>query len=271
MQKKFYDFKKLLPIIKQQKYKMIALENSSGERVYNYNTIKTRAETQLRNIETRLGSEIMPEGCYYVCCALSINKTHTPDRYAIAKGNVPEESIQTRQEPIVVHTKAEQVLSWEQALELHKELAELKSENQILKNENEILSKLVEEYEAELDEEEDDLEEGEENDALGGTVKFLKEQAPVIKTGIEEWFKIKNRELDLKEKEITGKPSQSSSNKSSSSRRVPIEPGSDEHLALIDYYCKSENDEKLDAELDKLQEFSQEKYEEVCKKLNLKP
>lgn len=274
---KTYTFPELKKIAKEQGYKMACLENQNGDRVQPYNKYdKTgkKLETQFSTIQNRLKSDIVPEGVYYVCFSQTITQSKNPDRYSIIKGDLKKNpslleekpTITNPKETVIVHTKAEEVLSWDAALALHKEISELKSDNARLKAENEQLMAEIESLESEIDEENEGLQENKTSDVVG----FLKETLPSLTGLLQEHFNVRNKELELMQEGKYIK--QQTVSKPESKKRVikpQIQIGSQEHLNLIEEFFTNGNEPMLNLHLDMLEKANPELYRAVCERLGI--
>jgi hypothetical protein len=250
---KTYTFTDLRKIAKDQNYKMACLQNSQGDKIQNNNNIKVKLENQLKTIETRLSSDLYPDGIYYVCMSQTINTSKNPDRYPVAKGNVKPEMV-IKDTPII-HTVSEDVLTWDSALKLHQEIADLKNKLAFAQYENNALT-------IELDElrKQEELHEAEPTKDISS---FLKDSLPSVIPILDEYFKLEGRKLDIKDKEINLKANQKAQ------QRKPLIVGSNEHLALIKFHFDNGNEDKLNAELDKLEGANYELYKNVCEQLGI--
>ena len=257
---KTYSIQQLKKLSKEQGYKLAALENNTGKRVQSFNKLTTKIDTQLNTISTRLQSEIYPDGIYYVLLSRTINNCQEPDRYEIVKGVLTPEKIPVPINETIVHTKAQEVLTWESALQMQKEIAELKSEVQRLKFENNLLQ-------SELDSiDENELSEGGSNNATelkSGTQTFLSETLPSFLPILDKYFDQEDKKLELKKMELAARTKQKIQ-----PLRKPIIVGSQEHLNIIEHYYKTKSP-KLDKELDRLEEVNEPLYIEVCKTLGI--
>lgn len=262
---KTYTIPELKRIVKEQNYKTACLENAQGEKVWNFNAVKQDIFKHLDGIEKRMKAEITPDGVYFVCLANSVTKQKSPDRYPITKGNVSVEMLKPMSEKNsvqIIHDKSHEVLTWKEALANAQELAELRAENASLK-------KQVIDLEAELNE----LPELEEQPGMMESgVSFLKEQAPVITSILDEYFKVKNRSLDIEEKKLglNGHNKQTNGQQTQKRKFKPLVTGSQEHVNYIMALSKNEaNEDKLNVELDKLEAVNEELYKKVCEALGM--
>lgn len=257
---KTYSFTDLRSIAKDQKYKLACLENSEGIRKKPFNNVKKSILVQLSEIQNRLKNDIFSDGIYYVCMASNINASRDPDRYAVKKGKANIEVV-----PKITLTPAlnespkeiENVLSYESALKYQQEISDLKFEIEKLKMLNLDLSK-------QLDEQESLEEEEESGKGILSGMSFLKEQLPALIPYLDKHFELQEKKLDLEKLKIT-----KTNSKPINPQRIQIKIGSQEHLNLIENLYTSNNEERLNKELDKLQAFDSELYKNVCKQLQL--
>lgn len=259
-----YTFNELKKIAKDQNYKSACLENSQGNRVYSFNPQKVDIIKHLGLIEKRLTAEIIPNGCYYVCMANNVPRQKDPDKYPILKGS--KEAMSDPIVPIPYNPPTPEVLTWGEALKLHQELAQLREENKSQKTEIELLKAEIDEINTEA------LSDENTPSTVNNLTTFLKEQSPVITGALDEWFKIKNRALNIEEQKIKTNginPPTTGQNNPQLKRVINITPGSKEHLTLIEHWYNKGNEERMNIELDKLQAHDPEQYQSVLTKLNL--
>jgi hypothetical protein len=257
---KIYKINELKGLAKKAGYKMAALEDSSGKRLLAFNRINVTLDKQFGTIDEKLKSELVQNGIYYVVMANSIAGCKQPDRFAVNKGRVSEEQMQKAENtPVIIHSGSTETLSLSESIDLIRENANYKAENEILK-------KTVADLEREL--EEADLGEGQE-DKPPAWASFLMEQAPVLTGLANEYFAQNKRKLDLEERKIELGHTTNAPKKKAIKGRVVIKPGSQEHLNLIEKYFNEDNDEKLNAQLDKLEAANPDLYAKVCEKLGI--
>ena len=263
---KTYNIKQLKTLANQQGYKLAALENSKGERLQPFNNIKVVINKQLDTITNRLMSELFDDGVYYVLMASTINKTKSADRYPIIKGNInPNEIKEDKTNPITIVHSPEQVLTYQAALDYQQTISDLKNEIALLKLER---TNLLEQLQEALDENELS-----ENTAPTENIMqtFLKEAMPSVTPILDRYFDLEEKKLNLLELKATRKPLQRQTNNTirQPQKKIHIVTGSQQHLELIEMYYKKQMDDKLGAELDKLEDFNFELYKKVCDKLGI--
>lgn len=269
MSKKIYKFPELKALAKEQGYKLACLEDKNQTRIQSNNPLTLKVDKQLDILESRLKNEIYPDGIYYVCLAQSITKTRNPDRYPIVKGKykATNDELSENNKPTIIHqiTPSVDVLSYESALAMQGEIAELKAEKAQLLYENEILGQKITDLEAELKESEG----LQENSAPSNTQKFLSELFPSVLPIAEKYFETENRKIALEEKKLQNRFTQVKNDPAKKTERKIIEPGSDEHLLLIEQLFNTDQDEKLNIQLDRLQAVDKAKHDEVCERLGI--
>ena len=255
---KTYSITQLKKLSKEQGYKFAACENSQGKRLQSFNTMNVKIDTQLQSISNRLNSEIYEDAIYTILLCRTINTRTDPDRYQVVKGVLKKEEIPINT-PIVLEQKAAEVLTWEGALKMQQEISNLKSEVQTLKFENNLLQ-------SELDniEENEGLAEGEQKtaDLKSGAQTFLSETIPQFLPLLDRFFDMEEKKLNLRKLEIEKKQTKQA-------QRKPIIIGSQDHLNIIEHYYNKNDEEKLAAELDKLEMKFPDIYMQVCKKLDI--
>lgn len=270
---KTYTITQLKKIAKDQGYQMAALENVNGERLVSFNVPKMKAiNEQLTFIDTRLGSDIHPDGVYNVCMSHNISKSRNPDRYTITKGkvNATELSEASKQvESKGMFFEKTDLLSQSQAIAMLTEISELKARVKELEFIN---GKLLEEID-DLQESEPELSEGAAPTGISSLASLLKETIPQFMPLADRFFNIQEQQIALEHAKIQKGIYTGQRNKSASSgKRKEILPGSKEHMEVIEHWYNSEApnaEEMLNRELDKLKAFNIELYAEVLQKLDM--
>lgn len=271
---KTYNFDDLKKIAREQGYKLAALENMNGEKIVSFNKINKPIEDHLKIIQTRLKSDIHPNGVYNVCLSHSISKNRTPDRYAITKGNVSQElleEIENKSIPVspVIVEKNPDVLTWDNAIAMNKQIAEQAARIAQLEFENSALQLQVEELEIELEEQGEGLKEGSQST---GTIGAVKDLFANLTPGLDKWLDIEKEKLELRKMEMLLKHQGTPSGGQGKREIKQIVPGSEEHLKLIQMLANMDDEAsetKLNKELDKLQSVNAELYNQVCTQLGL--
>ena len=84
---KVYTIDEFKQIQNNQNYKYIGLFNQQGQPLVPFNSNKQTPGQRLREIETRLMSEALPDGYYFIKCKNTVYTKTPSDDYAILKGN----------------------------------------------------------------------------------------------------------------------------------------------------------------------------------------
>jgi hypothetical protein len=193
---KVYTIDQFKQIQNNQNYKYIGLFNQQGQPLIPFNSNKTTTAQRLREIETRLMSEAIPDGYYYVKCKNSVYKTTPSDDYAILKGEKLSE--QTPQvTPLIVEKPIFQpeVLTYEGALKLQIELERYKLENANLKREIESLNSEIEENRLLS-------EENEQPSLMENAKNWLQEILSIGAPLLDKHFQLKEQQLQLRAYEL---------------------------------------------------------------------
>lgn len=263
---KTYTIKDLKTLSTQQGYKLAALENSKGERVQPFNKITVSLTKQFDTITNRLKSDLFDDGLYYVLLSQSISKSKNADRYPIVKGKLTADDLKEHTNPVnIIHTTpAQEVLTYEAALNYQQTISDLKNEISLLKLER---TNLMEQLQEALDENE--LSENTQpSENMMQT--FLKEAMPSVMPVLDRYFDLEEKKLNLLELKANKKPTQQKTVfRPQTEKRIPIVTGSQQHLELIELYYKKDLDDKLGLELDKLEAHDFELYKKVCEKLGI--
>jgi hypothetical protein len=192
---KVYSIDQFKGIQDQQNYKYIGLFNAQGQTIIPINTNKTTTAQRLREIETRILSEALPDGYYFIKCKNTVTKVPTDD-YAILKGNKLSED-QPSITPVQVIEKPvfqPEVLTYEGALKLQINLERLKLENENLKREIEGLRSEIEENKL--------LSEENEPSIIDNAKSWLQEILSIGAPLLDKHFALKEQQLQLKAYEL---------------------------------------------------------------------
>jgi hypothetical protein len=190
---KNYTFRQIQEIQKKQNYKHLGLFDQSGQPVINFNSPGKSPESRLKEIETRLNSEALPDGNYFVKGKNSPTKNVYTDDYLIIKGKA-EQLAETMQPASKVENFSPAVLSYDNALKMQ-------VENERLKLENANLLTRLEELENEIDEiqEKNELLSEEKTPSMLESGKaFLSEIVTMAAPLLDKHFELKEKALNLK-------------------------------------------------------------------------
>ena len=265
---KTYKPQELKNAVKEQGYKIAALDNNKGERIQNFNALKhTPILKQLDLIQKRLNSDLFEDGIYYVTMATSVRGIKTADRYPIVKGKFTPEMLDEKQNtPVYIQSPSQDVLSWEAALSYQKQISDLTSQIKALQLENNYLQVQIEDLE-------NDEGEGLSAPATGGNdfLSFLKESVPNLLPVVDRYFNIEEQKINLESQKLNRQPQQHQQQKQRTQpqEKKEIVIGSFNHLALIEHYFNTDQDEKLNLELDKLEALNPTLCAQVCEKLGI--
>jgi hypothetical protein len=195
-------------MMKETGYKHLAMEDPQGSRIVSYNQPKTKIETKFEEIRKRLN--VLPDGIYKILAQYNYGSKSAPDIFLIKKGNavLSEDNETVKNNTIQVKQQSKQekeydnVMSLPEALKRIEELAKLNVEVESLRDKVKTQAEYISELEADLDEVENAdpaLSEGTNpNSAMAWAEKTL----PTITPFLEEYFKVKNRSLDIQEKRL---------------------------------------------------------------------
>ena len=205
-------FKALEEAVKDYKY--INLCNSDGAQLVNYNNATTKKNTRLEHIKKRLESPALPDGIYIIKAKDTI-KGQTADEiiFIKGKGDAPA-PVATPQGPGTKNLKecneGPAVLTYAEAVRLNTEIANLTYQVRTLENENALLTKDLSDAEIEIKELEAaaaaKLSEGTPAGPLATLGETLKTLLPSITALFDTNFQLKQRELDIKEKQLQRPP-----------------------------------------------------------------
>lgn len=197
---KFQTLPQLTKVANSGSYKHCALFKSTGEQLIGWNSQSKTLKDKFREISTRLSSENLPEGIYCLYFKSTLAKNIVPDIYYFSKGE-PEPGQQIVvappgvKQPTLNDNSPERVLTYQGALALNTELEKLKYENSKLK-----------ERVSEMEEGDEMEEEEEEGSGMSEqTTQLLQTLVPSVVGIAEQFFALRTRELDLKEKELNSK------------------------------------------------------------------
>jgi hypothetical protein len=244
-------------------YKFCCLEDVNGNQKYNWNGYTAKIQPHFKNCVKRFHSEALPAGYYNFCFTNSVRTTGTPDKFLVCKGDrnkIHLPALQDREEKTFT---PQSLLTMDKALEYITEISTLKVENQLLIAENDRLRERNEVlegwYEAEGGE---NLSESKGSDVL----TYLKDQAPTFLSAVDRFFENKEKDRELEYFKINKGIATGGKKKREIKK---IELGSDAHLNLIRHYYKNSDEDKLNDALDKLEDHDLDKYNAICKELNI--
>ena len=191
---KGYKVSDLSGIQKKQGYKHIALFDQLGNPIVKFNTNAISPAQRLREIETRLISEALPDGNYIFKGKNSPSKNVYTDDYLIIKGK-PEilSEPAAPAAPAAPVNFSPEVLTYESALRLQ-------VENERLKLENANLLMRIEELEEELTSVESEnslLSEEKAPNLLESGKAFLSEIVTIAAPLLDKHFELKEKQLSL--------------------------------------------------------------------------
>jgi len=194
---KVYTIDQFKTIQNNQNYKYIGLFNQQGQPLIPFNSNKQTPAQRLREIETRLTSEALPDGYYFIKCKNTVYTKTPSDDYAILKGDQLSETVQ-EVAPVQIIEKPvfqPEVLSYSGALKLQVDLERLKMENSALKREIEELRTEIEETRL--------LSEEEETPGLMQSAKsWLEEIMSIGAPLLDKHFQLKERQLEIRAHEL---------------------------------------------------------------------
>jgi len=204
-----YTIDQIREIQKEQKYKFIGMHNANGKEVIKQNAAKVTPEDKLDVIETRLKAPRFKEGYYVVLCRH--HHSSQPDEYTIVKGNpktLKEEPAPPPQPPPLAIGKDE-VLSYDEALRMHREISDLMNTNAVLEDKLAKAEEDLEEADELIAEYEEDAQTLGDNSSNLGTM--IKETVTALIPVVDRHFDLKEGEQQLLKakmiQELQGAPS----------------------------------------------------------------
>lgn len=156
MSTKLFDIKDIKKIQKAQDYKFVGLFDVNDNPIIKFNPNKASVGKRLREIETRLLSEGLPDGYYHVKAKNTVSKTVIPDSYLVMKGDgatTLEEQAPLQNGTVTIlqqpseNASKDHLLTYDNALKLEIKVAKLEMENLALTNDNNKLEDKIEELE----------------------------------------------------------------------------------------------------------------------------
>ena len=188
-------------------YKCCRLVDRDGNLLVAYNPVKLSIKDKLKEVSRKL--KTLPDGVYNLQCQYSHNKATAPDNLLIKKGSVSL----SENTPIILpgQNKADKketdadIYTVKATMSRIEEIANLRAESLFLKAENERLKKEVAELENEIQTAEMETMSDRPSgimSLLSGENSPLKSLAELIPALSDSYFKMKDRELSLREKQI---------------------------------------------------------------------
>lgn len=271
---KTFSFSQLRALVKEQGYKMAALQNPEGTRIVPFNQYKkgtSNLDAQFKIFQTRLKSELNPDGVYFVLLSHTIKAAQNPDSYPIVKGKLNPDQLnefEKKNLPLtpstIVIEKPSNVLSMEKFFEMQNEMVKLKGDNAELKAELAAAHKEIAELESDPG-----LSEGPQ---ANHAITFTKEVMPSLIPMVDKFFSLEEKKLDVRIMELNQGKKNGHKAPDKGTKRKEILPGSQDHLNLIQYWYEStapEAEDKLNTELDKLGKANPKAYQTVIEALRL--
>lgn len=190
---KNYTFKDLAEIQRRQNYKYIGLFDQQGKAIVCFNSNKNTPASRLKEIETRLNSEVLPDGNYFFKGKNSPRVNTYTDDYLVIKGK-PDKLA----EPAPVARAASMefspaVLSYDSALKMQVENERLKIENANLLNRIEELENEI----FDIQEEKTVLSEDAAPSLFESGKAFLSEIVTMAAPLLDKHFELKEKQLNL--------------------------------------------------------------------------
>jgi len=195
-------FSELNKIYSIQKYKYIGLYDLNGNCIEKTNSHKDSSESRLRQIEVRIN--VLPDGIYVVKCKNSPRNDVKPDEFFIKKGDVSE-AINIMSNSNIVDESAKNVLSYDRAIQMNKEIADLTAKVSVLESELSTKDDYILEIESSMDEVEVT------NDAIqvplqDGKISLIKEFGSELIAAsvpiLSEFFNLRKESLALEARKV---------------------------------------------------------------------
>jgi hypothetical protein len=195
---KVFNFEDIKKIQADQQYKYVGLFDQSGTQIIPFNPNRTSVSQRLREIETRLISQGLNDGYYFVKCKNSTGKQVKADEYLVYKGEQLSENAPIIPQIVEKPVFQPEVLTYDGALKLQIELERYKLENASLKREIDSLNQQIQSIESEqlLSEEE------EEPGMIDNAKSFLSEMVSYVAPLLDKHFELKQQALGLKALEL---------------------------------------------------------------------
>ncbi len=153
-----YTIKKLRDLAKEQSYKFACLYDSKDKKINNYNTLQVAISKQFDVIENRLKSPALLDGIYFVGLCQKYGRGQIIDKFPVMKGSGDTIAALTHYTVMSEQQKStENVLSYESALAMQKDIARLENENHFLNANNVLMQEKINTLTAELKDCEDTL------------------------------------------------------------------------------------------------------------------
>ena len=196
----------LINRMKDAGVRFIDLNDTENNRIVARNVKAVDFDKKVAEIKKRL--KHLPDGIYILQASYSPGGKTKKDLYYIGKGN--HGSLSENPAPVVIQqttkrekTETENVLSYAEALKKAEQVAELKAENATLKAQLLDAQKKISELHEEIAELESE-EVGAGNFLSEGLPKLLEPFAPMLPAFMDEYYKLQNRKLNIKEAEVYG-------------------------------------------------------------------
>jgi len=234
---KIYKIEDLRRIQSEQNYRYIGLFDYNGAQIIPFNPNRVTNETRLREIETRLISQGLPDGYYIVKCKNSAGVKVATDDYTIYKGDQLSETAAPQIIEVPAQSFQPEVLTYEGALKLQVDLERLKMENAGLKKEIESLKSEI----SEMEKNDAILSENDNSGMWENAKSFLSEISAIGAPLLDKHFELREKQLSLKALEISR--SIKGTNPGINPARNPINKAAAEKKQVIENWIMSKNDD----------------------------
>lgn len=276
MDKQIYTLAKIEAMASKNKMKFAALLSDQDKKIVPFNTNKTTIAQQFKKIDQRLNSEMCQDGFYKICLAESIHGTKDATEFLIVKGDPKKLSRDNENKGITIinppsASEPSEKIGLTEAVKLYATISQLEAKVLFQNAEIARLNKEIEEM--------DSMELADNKpSSIESFGAMMKDIMPGVTGSIEKYFELEERKLALKEKQASAPSARSETKKPYTGKviiRKPevkeqeITPGTQEHIIYLEKLLDSDDDDLLNAELDKLEKVNPELYKLFCEQYKI--
>lgn len=200
---KTYTIDELDKIFEGETYPYVALYSDANKVLVHYRSNTMTKKEGWEKVKQRLQGVGLPEGFYMVKGKSSPDKKVTPDVFYFKKGNPDVEPLPTAQ-LAEAPPKVDQVLTYDAAIKSNKEISDLTAEVSRLLLEIKQKDECIADLEADLGDSEIETRQLAEQQNVGNGQQYLKDLMVAAVPIADEYFKVRNREIALKEQQMNG-------------------------------------------------------------------
>ena len=200
---KTYTIPELDKIFDEGVYRYISLYNNKDEVLISYNPPSMSYKEGWKRVKKRLQAKGLSDGFYVVKGKMIHDKKMIPDEFGVKIGKFEEKDLPAP--PLSeAPPKVDQVLTYGAAIKSNKEISDLTAEVSRLELEIKQKDECIADLEADLEESETEMGQLADRQNVGNGQQYLQDLMAAAIPIADEYFKVRNREIALKERQMNG-------------------------------------------------------------------